>query len=247
MVAVLLSIATFFSTGLGGLFALHRRGQLWLIMAFSAGLMVAAALFDLLPEAIELAARTPGRTTEDVLTATAVGFLVFFGIDRLVHGLAAAHVKLGEHEIHNTAAFGAIAALGLVIHSFLDGFAIGSAFRASESIGWLVALAVIGHDFGDGVSTVSLVLGNRGGLRASAGLLAADALAPVLGALAALAVALPSGNLSLLLGFFAGTFLFIGASHLLPESQGEGSAGPVSLAVLAGFGLMFIVTRTLGA
>ncbi|HEU5422729.1 MAG TPA: ZIP family metal transporter [Nitrolancea sp.] len=247
MVAVLLSIATFVSTGLGGLFALHRRGQLCLIMAFSAGLLVAAALFDLLPEAIDMAAQSTLRTTEDVLAATAVGFLVFFGLDRLVHSLAAAHVKVGHVEMHDTAAFGAIAALGLVIHSFLDGFAIGSAFRASDSIGWLVALAVIGHDFGDGVSTVSLVLGNRGGLRASASLLAADALAPVLGALAALAIALPSGSLSLLLGFFAGTFLFIGASHLLPESQGEGDAGPITLAVVAGFVLMYIVTQLLGA
>ena len=247
MLAVLLSILTFVSTGLGGLFALHRRHQLCVIMAFSAGLLVAAALLDLLPEAIDLARQTPGRTTEDVFIATMVGFLVFFGLDRLVHSLAAAHVSVGSFKLHDVAAFGAIAALGLVIHSYLDGFAIGSAFRANSTIGWLVAIAVIGHDFGDGVSTVSIVLGNRGGLRASAGLLAADALAPVLGAVSALVIALPNGGLSLLLGFFAGTFLFIGASHLLPESQGEGAPRTISLAVVAGIALMFLFTQVLGA
>ena len=64
------------------------------------------------------------------------------------------------------------------MHSFLDGFAIGSAFHANSTIGGLVAIAVIAHDFGDGVSTVGVVLGSKGGFRASIGWLLADAIAP---------------------------------------------------------------------
>ncbi len=55
-----------------------------------------------------------------------------------------------EHHHHRHVAFGSVAAMGLTVHSFLDGFAIGGGFQASARIGWLVAIAVLAHDFGDG-------------------------------------------------------------------------------------------------
>jgi zinc transporter ZupT len=54
MTATLLSLLTFLSTALGGLFALQRRNHLYVIMGFSAGILVAAALLDLFVEAFEL-------------------------------------------------------------------------------------------------------------------------------------------------------------------------------------------------
>ena len=54
MTALLLAIATFVSTALGGLFALHRRRHLYLVMAVAAGLLVGSALLDLLPDALQL-------------------------------------------------------------------------------------------------------------------------------------------------------------------------------------------------
>ena len=277
MTAVLLSLATFFSTALGGLFALRRRGQLYLIMAFSAGLLVAAALLDLLPNALDLAAKS-GRSADAVLIAAGVGFILFYSLDHVVHILAAAHLgthaghahhaqrhdeHVHEHEhdhAHDadeaaarpargrglSSGAGTIAALGLVIHSFLDGAAIGSAFSASSSIGVLVALAVIAHDFGDGVSTISIVLGSRGSLRASLGWLIADAVAPVVGAATPLLASISTGHLALLLGLFAGTFLVIGAVHLLPEAQHE-EQGRTLPAFLAGCVIIFLATRITGA
>ena len=135
--------------------------------------------------------------------------------------------------------------LGLTVHSFLDGFAIGSAFHANSTIGGLVAIAVIAHDFGDGVSTVGVVLGSKGGLRASIGWLLADAIAPVLGCVAALSISISQGLIAELLGFFAGSFLFIGAAHLLPEAEQEGKARWLYVAVVAGFVFMLIVNSVL--
>jgi zinc transporter ZupT len=228
MTALLLAAVTFVSTALGGLFALHRRRHLYLVMGLAAGLLVGSALLDLLPEALELVRDRGRHGVMTVALAAAAGFLAFFAVDHAVHYACAGHHPQGVR------AFGTAAALGLTVHSFFDGMAIGAAFEESAALGALVGVAVIAHDFGDGVSTVGVVLGSRGEVRASVLWLLADAAAPVAGVLVARALPVPRPVLADMLGFFAGTFLFVGAAHLLPEAAHEGRKGPLALAVVAG-------------
>ena len=54
------------------------------------------------------------------------------------------------------------APLGLSVHSFIDGLGIGLAFGVDSTTGFLVFIAVISHDFADGLNTVSFVLGQSG-------------------------------------------------------------------------------------
>ena len=160
MTAISLSAITFISTALGGLFALRWRNQLYLVMGFSAGILIAAALLDLIPDAFELIDRSSQSKLEMVLLCVAGGFIAYYSLEMFIHRGAAAHEKR-----QGKVAFASMAAFGLTVHSFLDGFAIGSAFHANSTVGGLVALAVIAHDFGDGVSTVGVVLGSSGALR----------------------------------------------------------------------------------
>jgi zinc and cadmium transporter len=280
--ALQLSILTFFSTALGGAFALRFRSKLYLIMGFSAGILVAAALVDLLPEAAEMIGWSPQQAAAEkssheafidfsapssVFLSAVLGFLLYYSLDFFVHLGAAGHVAHPESEAadhhhdhgdhvhhaihahsHNHASrFGSIAAAGLVVHSLLDGFAIGGASHTDSKILVLVAIAVLAHDFGDGVTTVGIVLGFRSGLRASIGWLLADAIAPVIGCALALAINISPAVLANLLGFFAGSFLFIGAAHLLPEAEHEGKRPWLYLAVVAGFVFITIVSRVLQA
>ena len=65
---------------------------------------------------------------------------------------------------------GIFGALGLSAHSFIDGLAVGLAFGANTSTGVLVLIAVLSHDFADGLNTVSFVLNqSRIALRRSDG------------------------------------------------------------------------------
>jgi ZIP family zinc transporter len=237
--AILLAVATFVSTALGGLFALHRRRHLYLVMGAAAGLLIGSALLDLLPDALDLIRDGGRRGVAAVVVAAITGFLAFFAVDHAVHSTAAAHQQEGVR------AFGAAAAAGLTVHSFLDGLAIGAAFEQSATLGALIGVAVIAHDFGDGVSTVGVVLGSRGALRASIAWLLVDAAAPVAGVLAARTLHLSREVLACLLGFFAGTFLFIGAAHLLPEAAREGRRGPLVAAVAAGIAFVGVATWVL--
>lgn len=251
MTALLLSVLTFFSTAAGGFFALRRRHQLFLVMGFSAGVLIAAALLDLLPEAMEIVGADDGAARDRIFLAALLGFFVYFTLDFFVHLTAAGHEDKHDaeehehlhHHHHHPGTFGSLAAMGLTLHSFFDGFAIGSGFQAGQRIGWLVAIAVLAHDFGDGVTTIGIVLGSKGKLRTSIGWLLADATAPILGCAAALALSVSPTVIAPLLGFFAGSFLFIGAAHLLPEALHEGKARWLYVAVVAGFGLMAIVNH----
>ena len=61
--------------------------------------------------------------------------------------------------------------------------------------------------------------------------------------MAALGISISQGVIADLLGFFAGSFLFIGATHLLPEAEEEGNAMWLWLVVVGGFAFMFAINR----
>jgi ZIP family zinc transporter len=125
-----------------------------------------------------------------------------------------------------------LAILALAGHSFLDGVGIGFGFQISENVGILIAVAVIAHDFSDGLNTVSLVLTHKGIEKTTLSMLVLDALAPLLGALSTLFFSLPESSLLLYLGFFAGFLLNIGASDILPEAHSQhSSVGTIQLEV----------------
>jgi ZIP family zinc transporter len=143
----------------------------------------------------------------------AVGFVAYMILDRTV----APHGHKGERT-ERLWRRGALGAASLSLHSFLDGFAIGLAFQVSNSVGAIVATAVLAHDFSDGINTVGVVLNRRGGDRAALGWLLIDAAAPVVGAASTLLLRFQENVLGCCLALFAGFFIYISASDLLPES-----------------------------
>ncbi len=210
MLLAIIGAAAFGATLLGGLFALRFSDKLHLVLGFSAGAVIGVAFFDLLPEAISL-----GGTQFEVSAITsivALAFLVYLFLDRFV--MLHAHT---EEDGHGHSA--ALGAGSLSIHSFLDGLGIGFAFQVSPAVGFIVAAAVLTHDFSDGINTVNLVLKNGGSRKDAFRWLLADAVAPVLGIVATFFFALPTAALAVILASFCGFFIYIGASDLLPESH----------------------------
>ena len=233
---VLLASVTLISTGLGGTAAIRLRDRLHLLLGFSSGAVLAVALFDILPEVF---AFDHGAS---YMPVTALGFLAFFALERYtaMHR-AREHPHLAEaHE----AELGAMSAAGLAFHSFLDGVAIGVGFQTSVQIGLLIAFGIIAHDFSDGLNTVTVVLAHGNSSRRAVFWLIIDMLAPVLGAASTLMFNLGPGLLPPLLAFFAGSFLYIGASDLLPEAQ-EHDSPMVGIATFAGMLTIFLITRLL--
>lgn len=214
----LISFAAFISTFIGGLFALRFKDKLHLVLGFSAGAVISVAFFDLLPEAIELGTGTMHPAL--VMQYAAFGFFSYLLLDRLVFFHAHHGDEHVEHDhAHGTVKRGILGAGSLSIHSFLDGLAIGLAFHVSHEVGAIVTTAVLVHDFSDGINTVNMILKNAGGKRFAFKWLFIDAIAPVFGALSTTFFTISDHALSVVLSLFAGFFLYIGASDLIPESH----------------------------
>ena len=237
---LIISFAAFLSTLLGGLFALRLKDKLHLILGFSAGAVIGVAFFDLMPEALELAGETysPLATTSII----ALGFAFYLVLDRVV----LSHTHTDETEKDEAGAhlrLGDVGAGTLSLHSLLDGIGIGLAFHVSPTMGSVVAVAVLAHDFSDGINTVNFVIKNKGDAKRAFKWLWVDALAPVLGIASTSFFSIPDQALGLLLALFAGFFLYIGASDLVPESHHTHPARWTTVATLLGMATLFLIIK----
>ncbi|MES2014631.1 MAG: ZIP family metal transporter, partial [Patescibacteria group bacterium] len=223
--------------------ALRFKDKLHLILGFSAGAVIGVAFFDLLPEAIDL-----GSKFYDSAFITAwvtVGFLLYLILDRTITIFFACDDEHAGHS-HASNQRGILGAGSLSVHSFLDGVAIGLAFQVSPAIGAVVTLAVLAHDFSDGINTVNLILKNNGEKKNAFRWLLVDALAPVLGAASTLLFTLPESVLAIILALFCGFFLYIGASDLIPESHHGHPKFLTTAMTVLGVGTLFAIIRLAG-
>ncbi len=239
MIAIILSVGAFFSTFLGGLFAIKFKDKLHLIMGFTAGVLLGVVSFDILPEIVNLIQEN-GFGMTGVMVALVSGFLIFHILEK---SIAIHHGHEGEYVEHRHPYIGVASALALIGHSFMDGMGIGLGFQVSPAVGILVAIAVISHDFTDGMNTVSLMLVNKNTESKAKMFLFLDAFAPVLGAVLTLLFHIPSQYLVLYLGFFAGFLLYIGASDILPEAHSKQSSWLTVFLTVFGASLIFAITR----
>lgn len=239
MQAVLLSFATFFSTYLGGLFAVRFKDKIHMIMAFAAGVLIGVVSFDILPEIIGQI-RANDFDPIEIMVALVTGFLLFHILEKtvLIH-----HAHEGDYATHKHPKVGVFSALALAGHSFMDGIGIGLGFQVNEAVGILVTIAVISHDFTDGMNTVTLMLAHNNTISKAKKFLLLDAIAPILGATSTLFFKVPSHFLVLYLGFFAGFLLYIGASDILPEAHSQRSSWKLIGLTILGAIFIFVVTR----
>ena len=250
----LVAILPFFSTLAGGIAALRLRHRLHAFMALAAGVVVATAVADLLPEAFELVGV---ESSLAVGVAAVIGFVGFSLVEAFLHQSSFEHVPDPNHVGHpDEPDPGAVAParpngilavlppISLILHSTLDGLAIGLAFQAGGSIGLIVLVAVLAHDFADGMNVVALALDAARGARLAVVLLVLDAIAPIAGAALSVVITIPPTVLGLLLASIAGEFIAIGAGHLLPESQHrDPRRGPALVALAAVGATVVLVVR----
>src|SRR5947207_3004424 len=199
--AIPLACVTAVSTLCGGLTALRLRRELTTAIALTGGIVFAVALVDVLPEAIK-SVDDPNRVTALV----GAGFLAFFLAERLL----VLHHRDETEQARAHAKVGALGAAGLSFHSFIDGLGIGLAFQLGTATGLLVFLAVVTHDFADGLNTVNFVLRQSGERSQAIRWLVADAAAPLLGAIVGVFISVSERSLGELLAVYAGFFLFMG-------------------------------------
>jgi ZIP family zinc transporter len=228
---------------LGGTFAAKRKRNIGVLEAFAAGVLITTSLLDLSPQTFRLAT-SANVLLESVMALTVTGFLFLYIISKLI----SAHVfnEDGQYIEVKHPLGGVFATSQLSVHSFIDGLAIGFGFEADIHVGIVIAVAVICHDFVDGLSTVAVMLNSGNSVRNSIRMLLLDATTPILGAVVALFIQIQQYYIVLLLPFFAGGFLYLGASDLLPQAHEKNPQARTVISFTAGCILIFILTYALG-
>lgn len=229
MLEIALAASAIIPRLLGGFAMLRQRDRVHVWMGLAAGALIGVAFFETLPEALELGGTGP------VVTVAVLGGLTFALLERSVFR----HLHTEDAACSPRA--GHIGAGGITTHAFLDGAAIGTAFQVGAEVGLLVSVAVLLHAFSDGLNTVAIILRHGHTRRKAIAWLAADAVAPILGAALGLFIAMPESVLAGLLAFFAGMFLYMGAGSLLPEAHRAGR-DRILVATVALFGIALALT-----
>lgn len=233
-IAIPLAGLTVVSTLAGGGLGLRLHRELQTAIALSGGIVVAVALFDLIPEAFEAVG-----DEDRVMSLVGAGFVLFF----VAHRYLVLHHRDDPEETQAHSRVGALSAAALAVHTFTDGLAIGLAFGLDTATGVLVLLAVMSHDFADGLNAVTFILRQGGSRRSAVRWLALVAVAPLLGAALGAAVDVSEHTLGQLLALYAGIFLYIGASDLLPEAHSHNPSALRVAVTLAGFAGIFAITQ----
>jgi ZIP family zinc transporter len=229
--AVPLAGVTVLSTLAGGVVALRLARDLATAIALTGGVVVAVALFHVLPESIEIV-DDPERHS----LLVGVGFLAFFLAERLL----VLHHRDAPEDARAHSHVGALGAGGVAMHTFIDGLGIGLAFSLDTTTGVLVFLAVIAHDFADGLNAVAFVLHQGGDRRRALTWLSIVAIAPLLGALTGAALDVSEESLGEVLALYVGFFLAMGATDLLPHAHEHPSGRRIAVTVAGFLGILLV-------
>lgn len=195
------------------------RLQARYVIAFGAGVLLAATFFDVLPEVdVKMDAAWLGA-----------GFVVFYLLEKVVMLHACGEEECEAHHI------GPSAVIGMALDNVMDGIGITVSYLIDPFLGLIVTLAVMLHEIPQGITSAIIAQeANWPRWRTIAVLGLAGALYPI-GAF--VAAWIPQHWLHPALAFIAGDFLYIGASDLLPEAHRRFNA-TVIVSVLAGMGFV---------
>jgi zinc transporter, ZIP family len=231
-----------------------ERKLLDAMLAFAAGVMIAASFWSLLAPSIELSAGGPLPMWIPPLLGFLAGGIFLRCLDLVLPHLHPDHKMEDAEGIHTSWRRSVLLVSTITLHNIPEGLAVGVAFGAAASgiagasIGGAVALALsIGlQSFPEGTA-VTMPLRREGLSRSKSffyGQLSA-VVEPVAGVIGAAAVVLAKPVLPYALAFAAGAMIFVVAEELVPEAK-RGSPDIAALALMVGFAVMMTFDVALG-
>lgn len=194
---------------LGGFLVLLKRNwsenNLMSLVALSAGLLLAIALLDLIPD------------TESLLKNSnlfvMIGFLTMYVIF-----LSTKPNKNNPTTNHNIVITGLL--VGMLLHNFFEGLSIGISYSVNFRLGVIVSIALVIHKIPEGLSYSSAMLASINNRKKTAIYLIMQGLSTWCGAGAAIFLSELKGTreqiVAIALSLTAGIFLYLGGTTMLP-------------------------------
>ncbi len=215
-IAIVGLISGITGTGIGGLIAFFAGKDisnrlLSTILEFSAGLMTSVVCFELIPEAVKIAGLNL------TMIGVILGILVIIFLDDFVKQLSFVKNAKGNSNLLRA---GILVSIGLALHNLPEGFAVGSGFEASVTLGVTLTIIIVIHDVPEGIA-MALPM-KLGGFSATKAFLLTILSGVPMGVGALIGGAL--GHISqqfvaVCLGFAGGAMLYVIFGELIPESK----------------------------
>ena len=204
-----------FGTTLGGIIGVCLKNTsnkfLSFILSFASGLMLSIVCFDLIPESMEL------TSILNTVVGVILGVISMIICDILVNKKLSINSRDKNNNLLKT---GIIVSIGLALHNFPEGLAIGSGFEESFALGYSLAIAICLHDIPEGIAMG--VPMRSGGMKVSKIIfyVIMSGVTTGIGAfLGALVGTIGKGVIALCLSFAGGAMLYIVSGELIPESN----------------------------
>lgn len=227
-----------FGTTIGGIIGVTFKNTsnkfLGFILSLASGLMISIVCFDLIPEALEISG------IPLIILGIIFGVICMIICDILVQKKFNTNKLTNKNSLLKT---GIIVSIGLALHNFPEGLAIGSGFGASIKLGYSLALAILLHDIPEGISMA--VPMKNGGMKVSKVILfvVLSGITTGIGAFFGAFVGTISEEIiAICLSFAAGAMLYIVSGELIPESSKLYKGRMNSIGNILGFILGVFVT-----
>lgn len=200
--------------------------------SFAAGTLISVSFLHIIPHAIEMSSQAP--------VSMLAGYLSLHFFNRFLSGL------ICDRYPDKLYSFGLIPAIAIGLHSLVDGFIFAVTFAVSTYTGILSAVGMVLHEFPEGVVTYLFLL--KGGFSKKQSLAIAffaAGLTTPLGAITAFPFVSSLGRepLGTLLGLTSGALVYVGATHLLPQTEREPKKFSL-LAMLTGVVVAILIVKT---
>jgi ZIP family zinc transporter len=206
-------LAGMIGTGIGGLSSYMFRSPskrfFSIILGISGGLMISIVCFDLLPQAFIMVGLPLG------IFGIILGVLLISLIDEII-------IKLDKNK-KNRDSFvktGILIGIGILIHNFPEGLAIGSGYMATTNLGIGLAIIIAIHNIPEGIAMATPL--TIGGVKKGRVLLYTIIAGIPMGIGAFLGAVLGEISQSFIgwcLGFAGGAMLFITCQEIIPKSR----------------------------
>lgn len=182
---------------------------LMILVAFSAGALLAGGLFHLLAESIEM------MEINTAFIILLLGFSSFFLIERFLHWH---HCHDEKCDVHS---FSYLIIIGDGVHNFIDGLVIAASFLVGVPFGIITTLLIISHEIPQELGDFGALVYGGFGKRKALLYNFVSQLTCIVGGIVGFFMSGIANITPFLLPFAAGGFFYIAASDLIPELHKE--------------------------
>lgn len=227
-------------TGLGGILTLLLKNPtkrfMAVLLGFTSGIMISVVCFDLLPEAFDFGG----------VFISLVGVVAGVGMILIIEQFIPERVSQKFSEDFDFIRSGILLGIGIAIHNFPEGLAVGSGFAASNYLGLGLAIVIGLHDMPEGIAMAApLKMGGISRLK----VLLYTVLAGIpmgFGAFVGELLGEISHNLiCLCLSFAGGAMLYITCGELIPKTQNIYKGRISTIGMIAGIICGIIISTNL--